>query len=32
MAWKEPGRNGRARWGGGNRDVQGPPDLDDVVK
>ena len=32
MAWNEPGNNGRDPWGGGNRNDQGPPDLDEVVK
>jgi membrane protease subunit HflK len=32
MAWNEPGNNGRDPWGGGNRNNQGPPDLDEVVK
>lgn len=34
MAWNEPGKNGRDPWGngGGNRNDQGPPDLDEVVK
>lgn len=32
MAWNEPGNNGRDPWGGGNRDDQGPPDLDEVLK
>lgn len=35
MAWNEPGNNGRDPWGnngGGNRNEQGPPDLDEVVK
>ncbi|MGA1104681.1 MAG: FtsH protease activity modulator HflK [Pseudomonadales bacterium] len=32
MAWNEPGNNGRDPWGGGNRNDQGPPDLDEVMK
>ena len=34
MAWNEPGNNGRDPWGNGNknRNDQGPPDLDEVVK
>lgn len=32
MAWNEPGNNGRDPWDGGNRNNQGPPDLDEVVK
>lgn len=32
MAWNEPGKNGRDPWGGGNRNDQGPPDLDEVMK
>ena len=32
MAWNEPGNSGRDPWGGGNRNDQGPPDLDEVVK
>ena len=32
MAWNEPGNNGRDPWGGGNRNDQGPPDLDEVLK
>lgn len=32
MAWNEPGNKGRDPWGGGNRDDQGPPDLDEVLK
>ena len=32
MAWNEPGNSGRDPWGGGNRNDQGPPDLDEVLK
>jgi membrane protease subunit HflK len=32
MAWNEPGNKGSDPWGGGNRNDQGPPDLDEVVK
>ena len=32
MAWNEPGNNSRDPWGGGNRNDQGPPDLDEVLK
>jgi len=33
MAWNEPGGSGnKDPWGGGRKDDQGPPDLDEVLK
>ena len=33
MAWNEPGGSGnKDPWGGGRKDNQGPPDLDEVLK
>ena len=33
MAWNEPGGSGgKDPWGGGRKDEQGPPDLDEVVR
>ncbi|MGB0721016.1 MAG: FtsH protease activity modulator HflK [Gammaproteobacteria bacterium] len=32
MAWNEPGGNNRDPWGGGGRNDQGPPDLDEVLR
>ncbi len=32
MAWNEPGGGDKDPWGGGSRNEQGPPDLDEVFK
>ncbi|MCA0899793.1 MULTISPECIES: FtsH protease activity modulator HflK [Microbulbifer] len=32
MAWNEPGGNNKDPWGGGNRNNDGPPDLDEVLR
>lgn len=32
MAWNEPGGNKKDPWGGGNRNNDGPPDLDEAIK
>ncbi|WP_226665448.1 FtsH protease activity modulator HflK [Microbulbifer aggregans] len=32
MAWNEPGGNNKDPWGGGNRNNDGPPDLDELLR
>ncbi len=32
MAWNEPGGGNKDPWGGGNRNNDGPPDLDEALK
>jgi modulator of FtsH protease HflK len=32
MGWNEPNDNNRDPWGGGRRNEQGPPDLDEIVR
>lgn len=32
MAWNQPGGNNQDPWGGGNRNNDGPPDLDEALK